>query len=950
MSALVTCNTEKAINSLDLTNLNDSGLNNPNSPRANLKTDKSENNYNNSKFKENEIELKNQFPYHPIYGYCRVSDPLTEKDKLIGTPISDKMSNSRYSYYSNVNKYEEFVSLIDLNGSIEPHGKIIETPKKIKMKGVLLKPHQKRTLYEMVLREQSEYRLLNKRNLCILSNDVGSGKSIEILSLIAYSKMTKLWNNSFYCNNDMRDSEAKKYHLYGYSFNKKNVTELESNLLIIPHNIYNQWASYIKDNTGLEFYGIDKRKKIANLFKTKFKKPEYEECFPGKKFPDTYSKDEIEKYKSEYNEKMKTYLQNYTKEVKSKIDKYDIICVKSTMFKDFSKAMTAVFGDIRKGNENFIPIKISSHSSLISTFKSFTDTSVTNLRGANTEKSTLEKIDEIHENYLKWRNSIERDKISDCSNVEPCIMNHNLDKGYIFQRVIIDEVDSITVPAFPNVAGKFLWFVSSSINNILYPRGKSRWLSGENCRKIISSGIGGSGFLRDTLNCCTGNESCPSTYDGKTLCRIFKVIIKHNPSFVKESISLPEIIKNYVSCYTPIGVSAVANCVNSKILAALNAGDTEAAKAMLGYQNTSDETSFIEIVTMKLTKELQSYENDLKAKKKKLIETEKVYEDVKNLTTSENIKKINNPNKYKSLCLKITQNLLKLHSTNLEKVCDEYLYKTHSLILNFDNYGGNEYAVKIVSKFTKEMCSTIKGSLSSRISSYKESITSYETKIVDVNVKINGIKERLQNTEDKDCPICVSKVKDPCVTPCCKNVFCFECLGTALKYSKHSACPMCRTSINMKNINLIVKHKTDKSKNKTKKENDLPTKLEALMAYIKENKNKRILVFSEYDFHKIVSEFDDLSINYSKINGSSDRIRKILEKFKNGEFQVLLLNATNFGAGLNLQFTDDIVIFHRMAKDLERQVIGRAQRLGRKVPLRINYLCHENEKKHYNKK
>tara|TARA_B100001093_G_scaffold458072_1_gene470245 strand:- start:231 stop:695 length:465 start_codon:yes stop_codon:yes gene_type:complete len=154
----------------------------------------------------------------------------------------------------------------------------------------------------------------------------------------------------------------------------------------------------------------------------------------------------------------------------------------------------------------------------------------------------------------------------------------------------------------------------------------------------------------------------------------------------------------------------------------------------------------------------------------------------------------------------------------------------------------------------------------------------------------------------------------------------------------------------MKNLNLIVKHKTDKSTNKTKKDNELPTKLEALMNYIKENENKRILVFSEYDFHKIVSEFDNLSINYSKINGSSDRIRKILEKFKAGEFQVLLLNATNFGAGLNLQFTDDIVIFHRMAKDLERQVIGRAQRLGRKVPLRINYLCHENEKKHYTKK
>ena len=79
------------------------------------------------------------------------------------------------------------------------------------------------------------------------------------------------------------------------------------------------------------------------------------------------------------------------------------------------------------------------------------------------------------------------------------------------------------------------------------------------------------------------------------------------------------------------------------------------------------------------------------------------------------------------------------------------------------------------------------------------------------------------------------------------------------------------------------------------------------------------------------------------INGSGYRIASIIEKFKSGYFQVLLLNAQNFGAGLNLQFADDILVYHRMSKDLEKQVIGRAQRLGRTVPLNITYLCHENE-------
>jgi SNF2 family DNA or RNA helicase len=57
----------------------------------------------------------------------------------------------------------------------------------------------------------------------------------------------------------------------------------------------------------------------------------------------------------------------------------------------------------------------------------------------------------------------------------------------------------------------------------------------------------------------------------------------------------------------------------------------------------------------------------------------------------------------------------------------------------------------------------------------------------------------------------------------------------------------------------------------------------------------------------------------------------------------VLLNAKYFGAGLNLQFTDEIIIYHRMSKDLETQVIGRAQRLGRTESLKINYLCYDNE-------
>jgi SNF2 family DNA or RNA helicase len=47
--------------------------------------------------------------------------------------------------------------------------------------------------------------------------------------------------------------------------------------------------------------------------------------------------------------------------------------------------------------------------------------------------------------------------------------------------------------------------------------------------------------------------------------------------------------------------------------------------------------------------------------------------------------------------------------------------------------------------------------------------------------------------------------------------------------------------------------------------------------------------------------------------------------------------------GLNLECATDILIYHTLNQELERQVIGRAQRPGRSSPLNIHLLCHDNE-------
>ena len=46
---------------------------------------------------------------------------------------------------------------------------------------------------------------------------------------------------------------------------------------------------------------------------------------------------------------------------------------------------------------------------------------------------------------------------------------------------------------------------------------------------------------------------------------------------------------------------------------------------------------------------------------------------------------------------------------------------------------------------------------------------------------------------------------------------------------------------------------------------------------------------------------------------------------------------------MNFENASDIIFVHKMDLSIEKQVIGRAQRIGRKETLNIIYLEHENE-------
>jgi hypothetical protein len=218
-----------------------------------------------------------------------------------------------------------------------------------------------------------------------------------------------------------------------------------------------------------------------------------------------------------------------------------------------------------------------------------------------------------------------------------------------------------------------------------------------------------------------------------------------------------------------------------------------------------------------------------------------------------------------------------------------------------------------------------------------------EKKIASLESRINAIDERLKTPAESNCPICFSNVSNPCLTPCCHNLFCFPCICESL--SRSSTCPLCRSTIDsVKSIHILGDSEIsikEKEIDKTKR----LTKNQSFVEFVKHNPSARILMFSGFDatFTNLASLLVSEKISFATIQGSNAHINKLIKSFEENKYRILFLNARNMGAGLNILCATHIVLYHKMNHSLESQIIGRAYRIGRKDELQVIHLLHTNE-------
>ncbi len=89
-----------------------------------------------------------------------------------------------------------------------------------------------------------------------------------------------------------------------------------------------------------------------------------------------------------------------------------------------------------------------------------------------------------------------------------------------------------------------------------------------------------------------------------------------------------------------------------------------------------------------------------------------------------------------------------------------------------------------------------------------------------------------------------------------------------------------------------------------------------------------------------------LGFEYTELNGGNiKQIDSVLRDFKfNPSIKVLLIDDSYFGVGLNIEYATDFIFFHKVDKEIKKQLLGRAQRFGRKSKLNVWELIYQNEK------
>jgi SNF2 family DNA or RNA helicase len=227
----------------------------------------------------------------------------------------------------------------------------------------------------------------------------------------------------------------------------------------------------------------------------------------------------------------------------------------------------------------------------------------------------------------------------------------------------------------------------------------------------------------------------------------------------------------------------------------------------------------------------------------------------------------------------------------------------------------------------------------------EQSLKHLQEKIDHIKEQMKNMKERIENYNSDVCPICYDEPNDALLTPCCTQIFCAMCVLKSI--SRNPTCPMCRANVNpstlkkLSNENVVVPNKVDtiEELNQPKK------KIDTLFDIIEKNPKGKFLVFSRYDnsFVEVINGCNTRNLVAKELKGSKDMIASMLNNFREENINILLMNTVQMGAGLNITEASHVILLHSMTHEEEKQILGRAYRVGRTNELQFIKLLYPDE-------
>ena len=224
----------------------------------------------------------------------------------------------------------------------------------------------------------------------------------------------------------------------------------------------------------------------------------------------------------------------------------------------------------------------------------------------------------------------------------------------------------------------------------------------------------------------------------------------------------------------------------------------------------------------------------------------------------------------------------------------------------------------------------------------EQALANLQSKISSLKEQITSIKKRIENYKKEICAICYDEPTKPLLTPCCSAIFCAVCILECL--SRKNGCPLCRTEMPASQLHEVSEGTQAPIQTRALPAKK-PKKLEALVELLRKNPRDKFLVFSRYEnpFRMMQETLETDNITVQSVKGNKDVISSLLERFDAGSVRVLLLNSNHAGAGLNITSATYVVLWHAMTPEEEKQILGRAYRMGRTTPLHFVKLVHPNE-------